>query len=98
MFTLMWATCSKTARTKGTMPGRAGPTSSPSPEVTNLLKVADKVVYGLAQNDDLPDFKVGGQWRFRRCGHRLLDRGENGATGAQTFGNGAKPSNADEEG
>ena len=55
-------------------------------------------MYGLAQNGDLPGFKVGGQWRFRRCVHRLLDRGKTEALGAQTFGNGAKPSNADEEG
>ena len=35
-------------------------------DVANLLKVAGKTVYGLAQKDDLPAFKVGGQWRFRR--------------------------------
>ena len=36
------------------------------PEVAGLLKVAEKTVYGLAQKGDLPAFKVGGQWRFRR--------------------------------
>ena len=36
------------------------------PDVANLLKVAEKTVYGLAQKGDLPAFKVGGQWRFRR--------------------------------
>ena len=36
------------------------------PEVAQLLKVADKTVYSLAQKSLLPAFKVGGQWRFKR--------------------------------
>lgn len=35
-------------------------------EVAQLLKVADKTVYTMAQNAELPCFKVRGQWRFRR--------------------------------
>lgn len=35
-------------------------------EVAALLKVADKTVYTMAQQGDLPAFKVRGQWRFRR--------------------------------
>ena len=35
-------------------------------DVAHLLKVAEKTVYGLVQKGDLPAFKVGGQWRFRR--------------------------------
>ena len=35
-------------------------------EVAKLLKVADKTVYTMAQRGDLPAFKVGGLWRFRR--------------------------------
>lgn len=35
-------------------------------EVARLLKVADKTVYTMAQNAELPCFKVRGQWRFRR--------------------------------
>ena len=35
-------------------------------EVAELLKVADKTVYSMAQRGDLPAFKVGGLWRFRR--------------------------------
>ena len=35
-------------------------------EVAALLRVADKTAYTLAQIGDLPGFKVGGQWRFRR--------------------------------
>jgi excisionase family DNA binding protein len=37
------------------------------PEVAQLLKVADKTVYTMAQKGELPAFKVGGQWRFRRA-------------------------------
>lgn len=35
-------------------------------EVAQLLKVAEKTVYTMAQNKELPAFKVRGQWRFRR--------------------------------
>ena len=37
------------------------------PEVAELLKVAEKTVYTMAQKGELPAFKVGGQWRFRRA-------------------------------
>ena len=37
------------------------------PEVAQLLKVAEKTVYTMAQKGALPAFKVGGQWRFRRA-------------------------------
>ena len=36
------------------------------PEVAKLLKVADKTVYTMAQQGEIPCFKVRGQWRFRR--------------------------------
>ena len=36
------------------------------PEVAELLKVADKTVYTMAQKGELPAFKVRGQWRFKR--------------------------------
>ena len=36
------------------------------PEVAHLLKVADKTVYTMAQNSEMPAFKVRGQWRFKR--------------------------------
>ena len=36
------------------------------PEVAQLLKVAEKTVYTMAQKGELPAFKVRGQWRFRR--------------------------------
>lgn len=36
------------------------------PEVAQLLKVADKTVYTMAQQGQIPAFKVRGQWRFKR--------------------------------
>jgi excisionase family DNA binding protein len=41
------------------------------PEVAQLLKVADKTVYTMAQRGELPAFKVRGQWRFK---HEDLDQ------------------------
>jgi excisionase family DNA binding protein len=35
-------------------------------EVARLLKVAEKTVYTMSQKEELPAFKVRGQWRFRR--------------------------------
>jgi excisionase family DNA binding protein len=37
------------------------------PEVAQLLKVAEKTVYTMAQKGELPAFKVRGQWRFKRA-------------------------------
>lgn len=37
------------------------------PEVAQLLKVAEKTVYAMAQKGALPAFKVGVQWRFKRA-------------------------------
>jgi excisionase family DNA binding protein len=36
------------------------------PEVAQLLKVAEKTVYTMVQQSELPAFKVRGQWRFKR--------------------------------
>ena len=36
------------------------------PEVAQFLKVAEKTVYTMVQNSQLPAFKVRGQWRFKR--------------------------------
>jgi len=36
------------------------------PEVATLLKVAERTLYTMAQNGEIPCFKVRGQWRFRR--------------------------------
>jgi excisionase family DNA binding protein len=47
-------------------------------EVARLLKVAEKTVYGMAQNGELPAFRVRGQWRFRRDDiDRWIDRQTN---------------------
>lgn len=35
-------------------------------DVATLLKVGEKTVYSMAQNEELPAFKVRGQWRFSR--------------------------------
>lgn len=34
--------------------------------VAKLFKVADKTVYTMAQRGELPGFKVGALWKFRR--------------------------------
>jgi len=36
------------------------------PEVAQLLKVAERTVYTMAQRAEIPAFKVRGQWRFKR--------------------------------
>jgi excisionase family DNA binding protein len=35
-------------------------------EVAALLKLAEKTVYSMAQDGELPAFKVRGQWRIRQ--------------------------------
>lgn len=35
-------------------------------EVAVLLKLAEKTVYSMAQQGELPTFKVRGQWRIRK--------------------------------
>jgi excisionase family DNA binding protein len=35
-------------------------------EVASLLNVAERTIYRLAQNSELPGFKVAGTWRFMR--------------------------------
>ena len=34
-------------------------------DVAAILKLAEKTVYSMAQNGELPAFKVRGQWRLR---------------------------------
>ncbi len=36
------------------------------PEVADLLQVSARTAYRLAQRHELPGFKAGGSWRFRR--------------------------------
>lgn len=35
-------------------------------ELAAYLKMAEKTLYRLAANGDVPGFKVGGAWRFRK--------------------------------
>ena len=35
-------------------------------DVAALLKLSEKTVYRLAQRGNVPGFKAGGSWRFRR--------------------------------
>jgi excisionase family DNA binding protein len=35
-------------------------------EVAEMLKLAEKTVYSLVADGDIPGFKVGGSWRFSR--------------------------------
>jgi excisionase family DNA binding protein len=35
-------------------------------DVAVILKLADKTVYSMAQDGELPAFKIRGQWRIRR--------------------------------
>lgn len=35
-------------------------------EVASYLRAGKRTVYRLAQNGEIPAFKVGGTWRFRR--------------------------------
>jgi len=36
-------------------------------DVAALLKIGEKTAYTMAQDGDLPGFKIRGQWRFRRA-------------------------------
>lgn len=35
-------------------------------DIATILKLAEKTVYSMAQDGELPAFKVRGQWRMRR--------------------------------
>ena len=36
-------------------------------DVETLLKIGEKTAYTMAKRGELPGFKVGGQWRFKRA-------------------------------
>ena len=53
-------------------------------EVAALLKLAEKTVYSMAQQGELPAFKVRGQWRIRRSElDRWIDEQPRGKANAQ---------------
>ncbi len=53
------------------------------PEVAQLLKVAEKTVYTMAQKGELPAFKVRGQWRFKRDDINAWIEGQKAAVRAE---------------
>lgn len=54
-------------------------------EVADYLKITEKTAYRLAAARDLPGFKVGGSWRFRRSEiDRWIDRQSEKPTGERT--------------
>ena len=63
-------------------------------EVAEYLKVTEKTVYGLAQKRQIPGFKVGGQWRFRR---EDIDAWIGTQTADAVAGRGSPPSSGSEE-
>ena len=67
------------------------------PDVASLLRVADKTVYSLVQRGDLPGFKVGGQWRFRRTAIDSWIEVKTHAAGVRPEIDGAKPSRSSRE-
>ncbi len=36
-------------------------------DLAEILRISERTVYRLAQRCELPGFKVGGSWRFRRA-------------------------------
>lgn len=62
------------------------------PEVAQLLKVAGKTIYTMAQRGEIPAFKVRGQWRFKRAD---LDQWiERQKTAQHEIGTGPAPSSS----
>ena len=60
-------------------------------EIADILKLAEKTVYSMAQQGELPVFKVRGQWRISRADfdNWLADqkrRSERGGEGAPQGG------------
>ena len=54
-------------------------------EVADYLKITEKTAYRLVAAGDLPGFKVGGSWRFRRSEiDRWIDRQSAKSTGERT--------------
>ena len=61
-------------------------------DVASLFKVAERAVYDLAQKEDLPASKVGGQWRFRRKAIDTWIEVKAQSGGGRLPSNGPKPS------
>ncbi len=67
------------------------------PDVASLLKVTEKTVYSLVRKGDLPAFKVGGQWRFRRTAIDSWIEVKTNAAGVQPDNDGGKRPGANRE-
>lgn len=69
-------------------------------DVSELLKLSDKTVYRLAQRGDIPAFKAGGSWRFRRldidqwAAAQVEDRKESGSSANRSGTTGAQEDTA----
>ena len=50
-------------------------------EVAEYLKVKARTIYRLVANGEIPGFKVGGSWRFRKRRDRSMDRSKRGQAG-----------------
>ena len=60
-------------------------------EVADFLKVTERTIYRLASKGEIPSFKVGGSWRFRRSDlaawmERQADRDPEDTSGAGSKG------------
>ena len=62
------------------------------PEVAQLLKVAEKTVYTMAQRGEISEFKVRGQWCFKRADLDQLIGGQKTAQHQIGSGSAALPS------
>lgn len=56
-------------------------------EVAQYLKLAEKTAYRLAAEGELPGFKVGGSWRFKRqdIEHWIAEKKTNAITRNQSL-------------
>lgn len=61
------------------------------PDVARLFRAVENAVYGLALRGDLPAFKVGGQWGFRRMASESWIDVKIQAAGGPLLGNCPKP-------
>lgn len=59
-------------------------------EVASYLKLKLKTAYHLAANGEIPGFKVGGSWRFRRDEIERMTQGEDKKTNKKGGKNGKK--------
>jgi excisionase family DNA binding protein len=59
-------------------------------EVAEYLKIKEKTAYHLASKGEIPGFKVGGSWRFRRDEIERMTQGEDNKANKKGGKNGKK--------